>query len=85
MTSNLRPKPDRRKKKVADVEAMPTGAASAAVSEGEIARKAFELYCARGGQNGSDIEDWLRAERELMSVAAAPPQRRAARRTATLG
>lgn len=31
----------------------------------EIARRAYELYVARGGTPGSDIEDWLKAEREL--------------------
>jgi hypothetical protein len=30
-----------------------------------VARRAFELYCARGYQNGYDVEDWLQAEREL--------------------
>lgn len=31
----------------------------------DIARRAFELYCARGCQHGHDIDDWLQAEREL--------------------
>ena len=31
----------------------------------EIARRAYELYMARGGTHGYDIEDWLQAEREL--------------------
>jgi len=31
----------------------------------EIARRAYELYVARGGQNGSDVDDWLTAEREV--------------------
>jgi DUF2934 family protein len=37
----------------------------------EIARRAFELYCARGCEDGHDIEDWLRAERELREATAA--------------
>jgi hypothetical protein len=32
----------------------------------EIARLAFSLYESRGRQNGHDIEDWLRAEQELV-------------------
>jgi hypothetical protein len=32
-----------------------------------IAFRAFELYCARGGQHGHDVEDWLRAESELQA------------------
>jgi len=31
----------------------------------EIARRAYELYVARGGRNGSDVDDWLTAEREV--------------------
>jgi len=31
----------------------------------EIERRAYELYLARGGEPGQELEDWLRAEREL--------------------
>jgi hypothetical protein len=31
----------------------------------EIAQRAYEIYQARGGTEGQDIEDWLQAEREL--------------------
>ena len=31
----------------------------------EIARRAYELYVARGGTHGHDIEDWRQAEQEL--------------------
>lgn len=30
-----------------------------------IAQRAYELYLARGGEHGSDWEDWLTAEREI--------------------
>jgi hypothetical protein len=30
-----------------------------------IARRAHEIYEARGGQHGRDLDDWLRAEREI--------------------
>ena len=30
-----------------------------------IARRAYELFLARGGAHGRDVEDWLQAEREL--------------------
>ncbi len=33
----------------------------------EIAARAFELYEERGGEPGGDLEDWLRAERELLA------------------
>jgi putative NADPH-quinone reductase len=35
------------------------------VTERDIARRAFELYCQRGRQHGQDADDWLQAEREL--------------------
>ena len=30
-----------------------------------IARRAHEIYEARGGEHGKALEDWLRAEREI--------------------
>jgi hypothetical protein len=36
----------------------------------KIAKRAYELYIARGGKGGSDMEDWLRAEREIKSALA---------------
>ena len=30
-----------------------------------VARRAYELYEARGAQPGADLDDWLQAEREL--------------------
>lgn len=42
----------------------------------DIARRAFELYCARGCHDGYDTQDWLQAERELREAfAASQPQR----------
>jgi hypothetical protein len=32
-----------------------------------VARRAYELYLARGGGDGMAMEDWLAAERELQS------------------
>ena len=31
-----------------------------------IAQRAYELYLARGGAHGSDWDDWLAAEREVL-------------------
>ena len=36
----------------------------------EIARRAHELYLARGGGDGRDVEDWLRAEAEVLARRA---------------
>lgn len=30
-----------------------------------VARRAYELYAARGYEDGHDLEDWLTAEREV--------------------
>ena len=32
-----------------------------------IATRAYELYCERGYRDGSALEDWLDAEREILS------------------
>lgn len=34
-------------------------------SRDDIARRAYDLYQARGAEDGRDMDDWLRAEREL--------------------
>jgi hypothetical protein len=39
----------------------------------EIARRAHELYLQRGGEHGKDIEDWVRAEKELSEEPVAGP------------
>ena len=33
-----------------------------------IRRRAYEIYCTRNEAPGSEIEDWLQAERELNSA-----------------
>ena len=53
-------------------------AAPAAPTAELIRMRAYELYLARGGSPGSDLEDWLAAERSLLgtegrSVTQAPP------------
>ena len=34
-------------------------------SADEIAQAAYQRYLSRGGQHGSDFDDWIEAEREL--------------------
>ena len=36
-----------------------------APADEEIAQRAYELYLARGGTDGHDLEDWLEARRQL--------------------
>ena len=38
------------------------------VTDSNIARRAFEIYCQRGCQHGHDLDDWLQAERELRRI-----------------
>ena len=33
----------------------------------DVARRAYELFLARGGEHGRDMDDWLEAERLLTS------------------
>ena len=64
-----------RRKRAGTVVTMPTGASnvlaanqSANLPDHDIARRAYELYCERGCQHGHDLDDWLRAERELRDL-----------------
>jgi hypothetical protein len=45
-----------------------------------IARRAYELFEARGGVPGHELEDWLRAEAELAQRAQGAPATAAAAR-----
>ncbi len=37
----------------------------------EIAQRAYEIFRARGGEPGHDLDDWLEAESELLREHAA--------------
>jgi hypothetical protein len=67
MTKTARPKTERRKRTATPVD-LHDGNGAVTVSEHEIARRAFEFYCARGFEHGHDLEDWLLAERELRAT-----------------
>jgi pyocin large subunit-like protein len=49
----------------AAVVAAAAPAEKAAPTRGQVARRAFEIYLARGGAPGHEVEDWAQAEREL--------------------
>ena len=42
-------------------------------SREEIARRAHELYLQHDGEYGKDVEDWVRAEKELSEEPVAGP------------
>jgi hypothetical protein len=43
------------------------------VTADAIAQRAYAFYQARGGEDGHDVEDWLRAERELQEATKTLP------------
>ncbi len=54
----------------------------------QIAERAYHLFEMRGGSHGNDVEDWLRAEREVLATgerrrATTRPNGAAARRART--
>jgi hypothetical protein len=69
----------------------------AAITRDRVAARAYELYVARGQENGHDLADWLQAEAELhrqpvesaasaaSTEAALRPRLVRARRPETLG
>jgi len=38
-----------------------------AVTQDQIAERAYQIYLERAGQKGTAMDDWLEAERELLS------------------
>ena len=42
--------------------------------DGEIRRRAYQLYVERGEEHGRDLDDWLQAKREVEDVALWPEQ-----------
>jgi DUF2934 family protein len=36
--------------------------------EEQIRRRAYELYVQRGNQSGSELDDWLQAEEEMLQA-----------------
>jgi Protein of unknown function (DUF2934) len=43
------------------------------LSKKDISQRAYDLYVRRGGQPGKDVEDWVRAEKELTGEVAVAP------------
>jgi DUF2934 family protein len=42
----------------------------------DIARRAYDLYLARGTEHGHDLSDWLEAEQEVRNAVTATATRR---------
>lgn len=66
--------PSKAKKSVRSVAVAPVSVSgtvdvvASAPTHDAIARRAYELFLARGGSHGSHEQDWLSAERELRAV-----------------
>jgi hypothetical protein len=43
------------------------------LSKEQISHVAYALYLQRGGSHGNDVEDWLKAEKELSGEVATGP------------
>jgi hypothetical protein len=48
-----------------------TASTAGTVTHEEIAARAYEIFQSRGGEAGSDLDDWLRAEQELIEQRSA--------------
>ena len=59
---------------VPEIERPGVNDASGATDEA-IAHRAYELYQARGGSDGADMDDWLRAEQELQAGSGPADER----------
>lgn len=49
-----------------------TRVAKSAPTHEEIALRAYEIYLERGGAAGDALQDWTRAERELIEKSSKP-------------
>jgi len=55
----------RTSKKAAEKNTPSSATRPGAHSQEAVAWRAYEIYMARGGAHGNDLDDWLQAEREL--------------------
>jgi hypothetical protein len=55
------PMPAPARAKEAPIEVLPL--------EGRIRIRAYELYVERGNQSGSELDDWVQAEEEILGAA----------------
>jgi Protein of unknown function (DUF2934) len=52
-----------------------------AITKDDVARRAYELFLARGGTEGHDVQDWLEAERQLVAESMVPSAKAASSST----
>jgi Protein of unknown function (DUF2934) len=71
MTKSAREKSGDTTTTAADRGPEPMIESTANITEDEIARRACDLYLARGCEPGHNIDDWLQAEHELRARSLA--------------
>jgi hypothetical protein len=57
-----------RRRRATETGTCPTvvpGSLSATMTHNDVVRRANELYCDRGCEDGHDMDQWLEAEREV--------------------
>ena len=54
----------------------PRNVVAVTIDRDQCAHRAYELYLARGGEDGRDLDDWLTAERELLERRRTPQTQR---------
>ena len=69
------PKPKRPPSRKSPTKAASNANAKELALYERIAQRAYELYEQRGRQAGSELEDWLQAEREIRSAAGMPKRK----------
>lgn len=60
----------------AAVSKQTTTAPSLQEREARVRQRAYELYLARGREEGHEAEDWIRAEAEVAAGTARKPRRK---------
>jgi len=74
-SSSSAARPGSRPARPSSLTPVPSIAPSTVPTNEAVARRAYELFLERGGEHGHDVEDWLRAERELAFAQQAQAQK----------
>ena len=53
------------KDETAEADRVPTNDSRQTPNSEGVSKRAYEIYCERGCEDGHDLDDWLRAEREV--------------------
>jgi hypothetical protein len=65
MDTTIEAEPQSSRRRRIDAAEIERSQPAVSIPTEDISRRAYELFLERGGAHGADIDDWLRAEREL--------------------